>query len=325
MLIIIKNNWYRLMEEKLYVFISCMLTFMAVGAAIVLTNQVQSKINIAVVSDENLAQELKTDNMNITELTKTPLISVLIQNRYDAVIQKDKNGAYEIITLKNQEFQNQLKEWITNPNKEVFFHQEKRQIGTNIIGYMMMFVLMQGVLYGRLFAEDKEKHMIERIAISPIAFRNYLIGHGIFMWLLGFIPNYAILVFASLIKIPIGFTLVQYGIILGMLTILSTTFALFIHSLFCVMDTANMLGNIIILLSSILGGSFYSYTRKDSILSKILTLLPQKSFLHFVDSWEKGSMSTHTILQVSYVILISMVMLFLAIRKTQKEYAIKTR
>lgn len=196
----------------------------------------------------------------------------------------------------------------------------ERKTGTNIIGYMMMFLLMQGVLYARLFSEDKEKHMIERVLVSPIAFRNYLLGHAIFIMSIILIPSFIVIAGAKIISANIGFSLMQYAGLLLVLSMLSTAFSLFLCSLFNGADTTNMIGSAFLVLTSILAGSFYSFSKNRVIFNKILHILPQKDFINYADALEKGNISINTNLQFTYVIALTAALFVFSILKTRKDY-----
>jgi ABC-2 type transport system permease protein len=319
MLAILKNNFNRLWEEKAYLFSSIFLTACAIIAAILLTNKVEIKGNIAVVSEDKHQLIETCKYFNTTVLDTKPKKSELVQNRYDAVVTIN-NGSNKIYTIKSNEIKLMLERAIKDPKNFVPPMGTERKVGTNIIGYMMMFLLMQGVLYARLFAEDKEKHMIERVAISPIAFTNYLLGHAVFIILIILIPSLVVIAAAKLIGAAIGFSLLQYAGLLLVLSMLSTAFALFLNSLFCVADTANMLGSASIVLTSILAGSFYSFSKGRVLFNKILHILPQKDFINYVDALEKGNVSRNLNLQLGYVIVLTAFLFAFAILKTRRDY-----
>ena len=73
MLVILKNDWKRLMEEKLYLFVSMGLTICAVVAAIVLTSSIETKGNIALILPQN--QEISD---SVTQFTKSQYFNVSI-------------------------------------------------------------------------------------------------------------------------------------------------------------------------------------------------------------------------------------------------------
>ncbi|MBC3798137.1 hypothetical protein [Acetobacterium tundrae] len=60
------------------------------------------------------------------------------------------------------------------------------------------------------------------------------------------------------------------------------------NSFFDVADTANMLGSSIIVLTSVLAGSFCSLSKEATLFDKLIHLLPQKDFINFIDALEKA-------------------------------------
>ncbi len=324
MLVILKNNWARLLEEKGYLIVSTLLTIFAVTAAIVLTNKAEVKGNIALVTNgleqqENAVIFSQNQYFHVSLLKEKPAKSDLLFHRYDAIITME-NDSYKIDSIKGTDYDEVLTQALKNPATFVPDLSKDRKIGTNIIGYMMMFLLMQGVLYARLFAEDKEKHMIERVVMSPIAFSKYIIGHGVFIFSLIVVPSFMVVTAAKTAGVSVGFTLIQYAALIGLLALLSTAFALFLNSLFCSSDTSNMIGSSVIVLTSILAGSFYSFVKSDSLLNKILYLLPQKNFIHIADAIEKKHISGDTKLQLLYIMILSVIFILFASLKTCKDY-----
>jgi ABC-2 type transport system permease protein len=324
MLVILKNNWARLLEEKAYLIVSVVLTICAVTAALVLTNKIEVKGNIAFVADSDTAKEKAEEfsegkYFNVTVLREKPAESELLFHRYDAFVTWEKED-FEIDSIKGEDYSALLLSALHNPDTFAPDMSGERKIGTNIIGYMMMFLLMQGVLFARFFADDKEKQMIKRVVMSPISFTGYLLGHAVFVILLIMIPSFAIIAAAKIIGVSIGFTLVEYALLIGLLAFLSTAFALFLNSFFCVSDTANMLGSSIIVLTSILAGSFYSFAKSSNVFNKILLLLPQKDFIQFADALEKDKVTGNVTIKLVYVLLLSLFFFLFACYKTRKDY-----
>jgi len=326
MLEILKNDWKRLLEEKQYLFISMILTICSIVAAIALTNTAETKGNLAFVTygNENLTESAKqlAENpyFNISELVSIPPKSDLVQNRYDAIVTMSEDGTYKIESIKSDELAGIINAFLENPTSFVPNLDNERKIGTNIIGYMMMFLLLQGVLYARLFAEDKEKHMIERVIMSPIAFRHYLLGHAFFICLLIFIPSFVVILVAQLFGVKIGLSLLTYAGLIATLSILATGFSLMLNSFFRIADTANMLGSSLILLSSLLAGSFYSFSKEETVFDKLLHILPQKDFMDFVNALEKGALTNELTWHFIYVGILSIIFFTIAMFKTRKDY-----
>lgn len=318
MLSIMKNDWNRLMQQKMYVVVAIVLTICSVALAIVLTGKMKPKLNLAVVGEgKNMTT---SDQLRITRLEKEPEESALVQKQYDAIVLIKEDGSYQIKSEQGKEFNKELEAVLKGQEKEIPSQSDGRRIGTNIIGYMLMFLLMQGALYARLFTEDKEKHQMERVACSPLSFWKYLVGHGIFMWLFICVPSFLIIAVASLTRSALGFALWQYALLLGLIGVLAVSLALCINSFFDVADTANMIATSIIVFSSVLGGSFYDMSNGSDLIGKILYVLPQKGLLLFIDAWERHNVYFSSMLGLAYVIIVSVVFISIGVIKTRKNY-----
>lgn len=379
MLTIIKNNWERIIQQKQYLATALLLTSLAVAAAVLLTNRLQTKPNIAVIGGR--AEYLEAE-CSVTYPLETPARSELLMGRYDAVIKLSDDGSMDVETAKGEVYREQIlaaaqmgQSALDAGNNGSTVHnaednassihdagdnassihnaddnassihdaddngstvhdagdngsavhdtagsQEIRQVGTNIIGYMMMFLLMQGILYGRMFAEDKEKHLMERIAVSPVSFGRYLAGQAIFIWTLVFVPSFIMVCIAKLAGENTGFTLGQFAFLIALGSLLSTCLALFIHSFFKTADTGNMAGSCVAVLTSVLSGTFYDLGAGNTWVDKVLYLMPQKNLMRFADIWEKGKLNPDAVTSLIYVIIISVVFISIGMLKTRKDY-----
>lgn len=369
MLTIIKNNWERIIQQKQYLATAILLTSLAVAAAVLLTNRLQTKPNIAVIGGR---AEYMEAECSVTYPMETPARSELFMGRYDAVIKLADDGSIDVEIAKGEAYRDRIlaavqmgqsahdagnngstvhdagdnassihnaednESSIHNAeDNESSIHdagandsavhyaagsQEIRQVGTNIIGYMMMFLLMQGILYGRMFAEDKEKHLMERIAVSPVSFGRYLAGQAVFIWTLVFVPSFIMVCIAKLAGENTGFTLGQFAFLIALGSLLSTCLALFIHSFFKTADTGNMAGSCVAVLTSVLSGTFYDLGAGNTWVDKVLYLMPQKNLMRFADIWEKGKLNPDAVTSLIYVIIISVVFISIGMLKTRKDY-----
>lgn len=342
MLTIIKNDWYRMKEQRMYLYVALGLTIFAAILAVVLSSKLHPKMNLAVVlTGEQYKSAVSATaphkgrldlnpsgsstvptgiaGVNVTLLKKSPAPSALIQGRYDAVLTYGADGSRKITTVKSKKLVKQLTAALDGKG-EAAAGGEGRQIGTNIIGYMLMFLLMQGVLYARLFAEDKEKHQMERIVCSPIPFWQYLAGHVVFMWILICAPAMLVIGVMKLVGVSVGFSLWQYLLLIGLEALVSASFALCLNSFFCTVDTANMAGSCAVVLTSVLSGSFYDLGGNGGVIGRLLYLFPQKDLMLFSNAWEKHILNKSAILSLFYVIICAVLFLIVGVAKTRKDY-----
>lgn len=318
MLTILKNDFERLREDKLHLCISIGLTLAAMIIAILISNVFETKMKLAVVG--NITPEFYNDMIQITKVNEAPEKSELILNHYDAVVTIEKNGDYRVTSIKGQDFERKLTAILHGKKLTSKDLTQERKVGTNIIGFMLMFILMQGMFYLRTFSDDKERHMVERISVSPIGFANYMTGHFVFSWNFIFFPSIIVVSICKIININIGFSLWQYAVLLAVMALAATAFAVLMTSLFAITDNANMIGNSIIILSSLLSGSFFAAGNKGSIMEKISYIFPQKGFMEFVQTWENGGINFKDSICLIYVIILAIVLTIIGICKTRMDY-----
>ena len=131
--------------------------------------------------------------IKFTLMEKQPSKYQLVLGKYDGVIIDKGNNKYYVDTIKSEDFRKTLEEIVKNPKGFVPEVKDTRGIGTNIMGYLLMFILLQAVLFMFTLAEDIELKQIERIVATPVSFFKYLLSHFIFNFSLIFIPTFFVL------------------------------------------------------------------------------------------------------------------------------------
>lgn len=321
LLAVLKNNFYRLMSHKSRIFLCFGLTLGAVLASVFINNSSVTALKVAIVS--NNQAEIVSPYLNITYVDIPPSSSELFLGKYDAVVTYSEERGYEVETIKNETFKAKIEAILKNPLSYAPESESIRQIGTSIIGFLTMFILMQGVSTMYLFAEDKEYAQIGRIAVSPVPFSDYLLGHCVFTFLFLLIPTLSVVCFVKYIcRIPVGFSFLEYLFLLSVICVLATAFALFIQALIKNGDSANMIGSVVAVLTSILAGSFYSFEENNRALAVIVNVLPQKIFLTFADLLEKNSNIGVLLPHIILLVLISLFFFLTALFITNKTYVV---
>ena len=315
---VLKNDLLRLAERKLRVLLFLILTVGAIAVAVFFNTQGDIVAHIAVVSKGEAPAS--SANLRITQLDEAPPMSELVMGKYEAVVIFDDLGGYEIQTIKSDEFKQTLEAALSNQSTLDVEQIGSRGPGTNIIGFMMMFILMQGVTILFIFAEDKEKKQIRRIAASPVSFTGYLCAHGFFAFLSLLVPVMAILAVVSMFNIDIGFGLLDYLLLSSLICALAAALALFLVAFFKEGDSANMVGSAIVVLTSILAGCFYAFDKGNRILEIIITALPQKALLSMSNALEQGGDLSRWLPYGLYVIALVAALLIVAVLKTRRDF-----
>jgi ABC-2 type transport system permease protein len=189
------------------------------------------------------------------------------------------------------------------------------------VGYLVMFILLDGVVLMYMFAEDKEKKQLTRISASPISVTRYLCGHSLFTFTIIYLPTLIVLYLVKFImNVDIGYCFSEYAALLAVITAFATAFSLFLNAFSKKGDTANMAGSSIVMMSSILAGSFYSFEKGNKILETIIQILPQKAYLALAEGVERGHSFTVVAPKLLYILGLAAVFFAIGVIKTRRDY-----
>lgn len=286
---VLKNNYYRTVPRIGPLILITLVTLASMLFAVYMTGVQQVKGHVIVVSSDSSANLPKTSRLlDITVLPEKPPHSELVKQRYDAYVTPDGNGAYQIETLRSEDYKKMILLLLANPDARLPDDQTDRGVGVNIIGFMMMFVLMLAFANLFAFADDKEQGQLSRIAVSPASFGCYLMAHCVY-GLSFLLPEFLLLVILKQLGWNIGFTILQYAGLMAVLGFLGISFALLLNTLIGKPDNANMLGNSVTVLTSVLAGSFYSFSKNNTALDQVIRLLPQKAVINFAQALQNGA------------------------------------
>lgn len=302
--------------------ISILMTVIAIFAAVYFHEKLELKGRIAVVTT-NKTTVFKSDYFDFITMKERVPTSELVLGKYDGEIIEKRDGDFEVFTIKNQEFVTVLEEIVKEPNGYIPLIQKDRGIGTNIIGYLTLFILLQGLLSMFMLAEEIEQKQMERIAIAPVSFFSYLMAHFLFGFVTVFLPAFLILAILKGIGFTIGFSLWQYAFFLALLCMLGIAFSMFLLSLINISDTANMIGSSIIILTTILSGSFYAFEQGHRLFEKLIWILPQKNYLSVVQGLESDKAITTLLPQLSYYLFVLLFLFTFSVIKIKNDYVLR--
>lgn len=308
MFYLLKNNLNRAISRKNYFLLMLCITVVTIGAAVYFTGKLEVRGNIAVVGDfQSLAVDSKY--LHVEKLAKVPEKSALVMNKYDAVLIEKGGGGFDLMTIKSPSYKDRILQ-ILNKGSVELPDSEKRGIASNILGYLVMMIFIQGLLFMMMYADDKENGTFKRIGVSPVPAGTYLAGHGIFNFIMVFVPTYLVIVVCKLIfNINIGLSFFKYAWLLALITFLATSYSLLLSSIFKKTESSNMVGQAVAVLTSLLAGCFYSFDNAHSIMKKLVMVLPQKNFLLLIQGVEQGKSLSGFAPQLIYLLVLPVVML----------------
>lgn len=229
------------------------ITSVTILFSVYFTSKIEMKSNIALVSSSQVIHA-NSKYLNIEQVKEIPKKYELVLNKYDAVVIDKGNGKFHIETIKSENFKKSLEETLSGKKLSIYSESEKRGNASNILGFLLMFILIEGIMLMRLFAEDRDDKIFERIMYSPIS-------------------------------------------------ILSTGFGIFMNSIVDNYDNCSSLSCSIIVLTSILAGSFYSFKNDNYIFKALINILPQKQYITLVHGIEQGTSIVSQLFSLTYILL----------------------
>ncbi len=317
---IVRNNFRRAAGRRTYILISLGITFMTILLAVYFTSNFEIKGNIALVSRGSVP-EILSKSMNVRLMESVPPMSQLVMNKFDAVVIDRGNGEYVVDTIKNREFEETVLKLLKNPGACNGEDHKSRKAGTVILGYMIMFLLLQGLYFMAFFTEDKERRSFRRIVTSPASIAGYLAANCIFSFIMVYVPTMAVLaVCREALGIDIGFAYLQYAGLLAMFVAFSSTFALFMTAVLENPDNVMALASSIAVLTSILSGSFSAVNTGSSAVNRFIGLIPQKAYLTLVQGLENGKTFTDYLPQAGYMLVLSLAMAGLGVMVCRRRF-----
>ncbi|QAA32385.1 ABC transporter permease [Clostridium manihotivorum] len=285
---IFKNNLYRTLSQKATIVMAFILIPLMTGMAVFFSEKTEIKGSIGYVCDNSVSIP-RDPNINIEVLKEKPAFSSLLMGKYTAIVEKSGDN-YNVTTLKSNKDKELIEGFFktgkvsdANSNSDTV----RKGIGTNILGYILMILLMQGIALINLYTEDRDKKTLRRILMSPANERVYLLTQGLFTFLSILIPSYLTLVITKLVfRVDINFSYGILFILVAIISALSTSLALLFAS---VLGTDYSLASTgIYVLTSLLAGCYVSLTGNNSVLSMLLGILPQKAYMTMIQGIENG-------------------------------------
>lgn len=316
---IIKNDCRRAWENKARILVMFALMVLAIGVATFMSSHSKESVRIGFVGTEN-EWKISSEKLDVVYLKEAPPTSELIKGTYDGVVQKEGTNV-TVKTIKNEAFQTKLEQSLVGTSGKEIVLTESKGAGSMIIGYLLMFLLMASLTNMFTFSEDKEKHLLDRIATTPTSLMKVLFGHTVFSFMLLFLPIVGIIASAKVIfKIDVGFELFEYIFLLGVICLFATAFSLLMASLFKDSDRSNMLGSTIIVITTMLSGSFFSFEEGNKWVEYLIQVLPQKRYLEAVANLETGEPFTTIMANISYLLIFTIIFFLVTLLKTRKDY-----
>lgn len=286
--VIFKNNFSRALEKKSIIVMAVIFIPMMIGLAVYFTGKIDNKGCVAIVSQRNISYE-NNKYFTFRTLKVKPKMSELLTNKYAAIAEEGKYGSFEVTTINGDKIKKALSSFLKDPHKLIQIEENKRGVGTNILGFLVMIVLFQQIAFMFLYPEDRDIKTFKRVLIAPVSENIYLLSQGFFNFVMVYIPTLITIILMKVIfNINIGFNYLTLAILSGILSLLGTAFALFITSVIDTLENSMMLAQFLVTITTVISGSFYSFSENNKLLDFIIKILPQKQYLILIEGVDNG-------------------------------------
>lgn len=301
---LLKNFFIRIMEKKEVIIIATIIIpFMVAASSILFSQRSGVPIHVAYISDDVHVKLPETSKLDIDILPKQPERAELVLGNYDYVIEKTSNGDYKVSSeLSNNKNIEYVKRFFTHPSfaENVVPQTNERDVGSSVLGVIIMVVFVQGAAIANLYPEDRESKTLKRIMTAPVTAGQYIFSQGTFTFVFLYVPTLVALAIAKLILgKQFGYSLSMLCFFLIILILLATTFSLFICSI--LRENISLFTSVISVITSLLGGCFAIVTPHNAVLKTICNIIPQTHFMNIVDGITQGKPLYHYAPQFMYI------------------------
>lgn len=318
---ILLNNQRRLQTKLGQFILIFILTGVSIGVALYLGDQPTIVGRFAVVGKMSLPEK-QDDRFKLLPVAEKPSQAELMMGKYDGYLTKDATGAIKISAPKQAKLGEELSQWLAVDDSQVPIKEKPdNQTLSRVIGFLMMFLLMGALTFLVFIGEDREHQQLKRILVSPLSLPRYIISHCLYSFSLLFFPT--LLLFAlgqGVLQTDIGSSFATYSWLIGLICLLGISFAAMLMSLLPTSDTANMVGSAVVILTTIISGSFGQIGAQQGWLWQISNVFPQKSLLSLANLLEQGRVADGG-WYLAHIIVISLSCLSLAIWGLKRETA----
>ncbi|MGL4762223.1 MAG: ABC transporter permease [Sarcina sp.] len=291
-LLILKNNLYRLKSDKVTLAIMLFITPIIIGLGIYFSNNTDFKGKIAIVDATNVQETAiknavgQEGNIKLEFLDEEVENTKLIRGEYVAQL-NFIDGKIEISEFSNSEVKKSLEAMIDG--KEYKSKNEEVSLVTKIVGFLVMFLFFGSITVADQFLTDRENKVYTRVLQGNVSYFEYTLGQLIYIISTLTIPTMLIsLATVKILKVELGMSTLSFVGIIFLVGLLSGSFIILISNIFKNRTAVGMNGSIIAMLTCLLSGCLISTDGQNKIIDGIRNLLPQKRLLDFVNDF--GSM-----------------------------------
>ncbi|MGL4452841.1 MAG: ABC transporter permease [Sarcina sp.] len=189
-----------------------------------------------------------------------------------------------------------------------------------IIGFLIMLMLYKALFGAERINQDKKEGIFSRVMVSGVSSFKYYLGNILSSITVLIIQIGATLGLLKLIlKLDFGMSYMELFFILSLTVILAVSMGTVCVSLTKTSEAASIIGNIVVVVSLMIGGAFIPISFFDGFTDKISKMTPIRWITTMVDNMQNGSTILEQWQSIILVLAISVVLLLIAAFITSKK------
>lgn len=301
---LIKMIFYRISQNTIYLLMALFIPPLVAIAAIIYTNNIENNVRIAVIGNEAIS----IPNITAINQEEKPMLSELVQGKYDAIVWKEDE--YKIETLKGEEFEIAFDRVLNQGEtvEEAFKSKEQRGVISILMGFLTMLILLLGSMLYKFYYQERSG-TDKRIVVSKVGYLKYTLSHPAVVFLILFVPTATILLLAnSILSLSQTVTNMQLLLMIFTLCLLSASFSFCVASMFKTEQNGSLTSTMVIIITSLVSGSFIEIS-KAGLARQISYLFPQRYIIDFAINLENENAAGYV--SIAVIIAISIIMLIL--------------
>lgn len=307
-LIVMKNNLYRFRKEKVMMVMVVVVMPIIISLGVYFSGTDNIKGKIAVVGASIKEQEIieasikKNDKLKMNFLEESPRKTELIKGIYLAEIRFEGDEP-KVISYGKEDVKKALEAGLKG---ESYASKDNNfTVQGKVVGFLIMFLFMGSTtMVMDLFLSDRESGTYTRVLNGNISYFQYIAGQLLYATVILSLPStiWSILILKVMnVNLSISYLLLTYIILL--VGLLSSSFGMFISTVFKNRAAATMGGSIITMITCLLGGCLINFTDTNKIIGFIRDLLPQKRLIDLSNSFNNWDL----------IFVISSILIFVSI------------
>ena len=306
-LLVLKNNLYRLSKETLILFMMIIVLPIIIYLGIYFSELDGIKGKIAIVGvNYNQEEALKNsiendDNITLEFLEKSPSKTELIKGIYLAEINFTREEP-EVISYGKEEVKKALE---ANMKGETYTAiSNETTVQGKIIGFLTMYLFFGSLMIMDFFLTDRENGAYTRVLIGKVSYYEYIVGQILYAILTITVPSIAFsLLLLKFLAVELSISLGLFALIVLLVGVLLSSFSIAICTIGKDKVTATMGGSAIVLITSLLGGCLINIVDTNKFISAIRNCIPQKRLIDLANNFNNKDLIILLLITVFFILI----------------------